>query len=130
MAYGQGRLFVAVNDGSEIMAGDLIYGGSVSSVAIKSTSVDFPCVVTTEAPHGFSAGDSVTITGHSSTPNINGTYVVVQRNDEYSFVIPAAVATAGAGGFVARFNSGSYQDLLNFSEHTFLAEGGSFSLPG
>jgi hypothetical protein len=130
MAYGQGRLFVAVNDGSEIMAGDLIYGGSVSSVAIKSTSVDFPCVVTTEAPHGFSAGDSVTITGHSSTPNINGTYVVVQRNDEYSFVIPAAVATAGAGGFVARFNSGSDQDLLNFSEHTFLAEGGSFSLPG
>jgi hypothetical protein len=130
MAYGQGRLFVAVNDGAEIMAGDIIYGGSVSSVSITRTSADFPCVVTTDAPHGFSAGDSITITGHSSTPNINGTYVVTQRNDEYSFVIPAAVATPGAGGFAAKFNSGRDSDVLNFSEHTFLAEGGAFSLPG
>jgi hypothetical protein len=129
MAYGHGRLFVAVNGGREIMAGDLIFGGSTTSVAVGESSADFPAIITTEEAHGFLPGDAITLTGHSSTPEINGNAVVSAVLDNFRFVIPAAVAAAGTGGFVSRFNGGQGSDLLLFNEHTFLAEGGAFALP-
>jgi hypothetical protein len=130
MAYGHGRLFVAVNDGTEIVAGDIIYGGSTESLEITTSSVDFPTTLTTPEDHGFQPGDLVTISGHSSVPRIDGTYYISATPASNKLTIPAAVASPGLGGFVYKFNGGSDEDLLLTNETTYLAEGGSFSLPG
>jgi hypothetical protein len=129
MAYGQGRLFVAVNDGREIVAGDLVYGGSTTAIDIGTSTAEFPTVFTTLTDHGFTVGDSVTIFGHSSVPPINGSYVVSDVPSPSTFSVPAAAAGEGYGGVVGRFNVGSRSDLLRFTETTFLAEGGAFSIP-
>ena len=130
MAYGQGRLFVAVNEGSEVIAGDLVFGGSTTNVGITVSSAANPTVITTATNHGFSVGDQITISGHSSTPPINSTYTIGTVPTGTSFTIPVAVTSAGSGGFVARFNAGADSDLLRFTETTFLNEGGSFAPTG
>jgi len=130
MAYGQGRLFVTVNEGAEIIAGDLVFGGSTTNVAITSSSAANPTVITTASAHGFVAGDQVTIQGHSSAPPINSTYTVATAPTGTTFTIPTAVTSAGSGGFVSRFNAGQDSDLLRFTETTFLNEGGSFAPTG
>ena len=130
MSYGQGRLFVAVNEGAEIIAGDLVFGGSTTNVAITSSSAANPSVITTASAHGFVAGDQITIQGHSSTPPINSTYTVATAPSTTTFTIPVAVTSAGSGGFVSRFNAGQDSDLLRFTENTFLNEGGSFAPTG
>jgi hypothetical protein len=129
MAYGQGRLFVVVNDGTEILAGDLVFGGSTTSVGITGSTAANPAVLTTEANHTFSDGDLVTISGHSSTPPVNSTYAV-SATTATTFTVPVSVTTAGRGGSVARFNAGQSSDLLRFSENTFLNEGGSLAPMG
>jgi len=129
MAYGQGRLFVAVNAGAEIVAGDLVFGGSTTNVAITSSSAANPTVVTTAGDHGFLAGDQITIRGHSSSPLLNSTYVVSSPTST-TFTVPVSVTTAGSGGFVSRFNAGQDSDALRFTENTFLNEGGSFAPTG
>jgi hypothetical protein len=130
MAYGQGRLFVSVNEGAEIIAGDLVFGGSTTNVAITGSSAANPTVITTASAHGFSVGDQVTIQGHSSSPPINSTYIVATAPTATTFTIPTAVTSAGSGGFVSRFNAGEDSDLLRFTETTFLNEGGSFAPTG
>jgi hypothetical protein len=130
MAYGQGRLFVTVNEGAEIVAGDLVFGGSTTNVGITSSSAANPSVITTASDHGFVAGDQVTIQGHSSTPPINSTYTVATAPTATTFTIPTAVTSAGSGGFASRFNAGEDSDLLRFTETTFLNEGGSFAPTG
>jgi hypothetical protein len=130
MAYGQGRLFVTVNEGAEIMAGDLVFGGSTTNVSITSSSAANPSVITTATDHGFFAGNQITIQGHSSTPPINSTYTVATAPTTTTFTIPVAVTSAGSGGFVSRFNAGQDSDLLRFTETTFLNEGGSFAPTG
>jgi hypothetical protein len=129
MAYGQGRLFVAVNEGAEIIAGDLVFGGSTTNVGITSSSAANPTVITTALAHGFTNGDQVTISGHSGSPTINSTYAV-SGVTATTFTIPVSVTTAGRGGFVSRFNAGQDSDLLRFTETTFLNEGGSFAPTG
>ena len=130
MAYGQGRLFVAINDGSEIVAGDLVFGGSTTNVGITSSSAANPTVITTSTSHGFSVGDQITISGHSSSPTINSTYTIGSTPLATTFTIPVQVTSAGSGGFVSRFNAGQDSDLLRFTENTFLNEGGSFAPTG
>jgi hypothetical protein len=130
MAYGQGRLFVTVNEGAEIIAGDLVFGGSTTNVAITSSSAANPSVITTTSTHGFSTGDQITIQGHSSTPPINSTYTVASAPSGTTFTIPVSITSAGSGGFVSRFNAGQDSDLLRFTETTFLNEGGSFAPTG
>jgi hypothetical protein len=129
MAFGQGRLFVAVNEGLEIVAGDLIFGGSSSSVGITSSSAANPTVITTSAPHGLTSGDQVTLQGHSASPFINSTYTATVTGAT-AFTIPVSVTSAGSGGTVSKFNAGRGSDCLRFSETTFLNEGGSFSPAG
>ena len=130
MAYGQGRLFTAVNGGTEIIAGDLAFGGSTSNVSITSSSAANPTVITTDANHGFVVGDLITVSGHSSVPPIDSTHEVLTTPSATTFTVSAAVTSAGAGGYVSKFNSGQDSDLLRLTEHTFLAEGGSFKPPG
>jgi hypothetical protein len=130
MAYGQGRLFVAVNDGAEMVAGDIVFGGSLTNIGITGSSAANPTVVTTATNHGFSAGDKVTISGHSSSPQINSTYVIGTTPAANTFTIPVAVTSGGSGGFVARANSGQDSDVLRFTETTFLNEGGALAPTG
>lgn len=136
MAYGQGRLFVAVNEGAEIVAGDLVFGGSTTNVGIVTgssppgSSAANPTVITTASNHSFAVGDQITISGHSSTPPINSTYTIGTTPAANTFTIPVAVTSAGSGGFVSRFNAGQDSDLLRFTENTFLNEGGSFAPTG
>jgi len=128
MAYGQGRLFVAVNESSEIVAGDLVFGGSTTSVAIATSTAANPTTITTSSPHSFVQNDLVTIQGHSSGPWINSTYVVASAPTSTTFTIPVTVTSAGRGGFVSRFNAGQDSDCLRFTETKFLNEGGNLAV--
>jgi hypothetical protein len=128
MAYGQGRLFVVNSDKDSFTAGDLVYGGSTSQSIISSASAATPTVITTSAAHGLVTGDVVTISGLSSTPNINGTWKVTVTSST-TFTISASLTVAGSGGFVTKANSGLDSDLLRFTETTYLNEGGSFQIP-
>jgi len=130
MAYGQGRLFVAINEGAEIIAGDLVFGGSTTNVGVTISSAANPTVITTAQNHGFAVGDQITISGHSSTPPINSTYTIGTIPAANTFTVPVAVTSSGSGGFVSRFNAGQDSDLLRFTENTFLNEGGSFAPSG
>lgn len=129
MAYGQGRLFVSVSDGRQITASDLVFGGSTTESEIVSSGPGNPSVITTKSDHGFMQEDLVTITGHSSTPQINSTYRVLTVPSPKSFTIPVAITSPGNGGYVTRFNAGRDSDALRFTENTFLNEGGSFTVP-
>ena len=127
MAYGQGRLFVAVNEGAEIIAGDLVFGGSFTESKIVSSSVANPTVITTASPHGLTTGDLVSISGNSSV--IDSTYVATVTGAT-TFTIPVNVSSAGTLGTATKFNAGQDSDLLLFTENTFLNEGGSFAPTG
>ena len=127
MAYGQGRLFVAVNDGAEIMAGDLVFSGSLTESNIVGCTAANPTVVTAATSHGLTTGDLVTIADNTSI--IDSTYVATVLSST-TFSIPVEVSTAGAGGTVTKFNAGQDSDLLRFTETTFLNEGGSFAPTG
>jgi len=130
MAYGQGRLFVCTGQPeTDLIAGDLVYGGSTTRSTIVSSSAANPSVLTTIEAHAMSIGDLITITGHASNPDINGEYYVLSTPSSTTFSIAAAVTTAGTGGIVVRANQGSEADLLNFTETTYLSEGGSFKMP-
>lgn len=129
MAYGHGRLFVSKPDGREIVAGDIAFGGSLTSKDILTSSVSTSTTITTQGNHEFIVGDYVTIIGHSSSPPINGTFRVETRPSNTTFTIAQAVTSAGSGGQVTRFNVGTSADSLNFSEDTFINEGGAIVIP-
>jgi len=128
MAYGQGRLFIASPNRTTFYAGDIVYGGSTNQISITSSSVGGTTVITTDSEHNFSTGDVVTISGHSSTPDINGTWRLTSLSST-TFSIPTGVSTSGKGGYVIRANDGADTDLLRFTETTYLNEGGSFQFP-
>jgi hypothetical protein len=127
MAYGQGRLFVAVDEGSEIAASDLVFSGSTTESKIVSSSVANPTVITTATPHGFTTGALVTIDANTSV--ISSTYVATVLTAT-TFTIPVEVATAGTGGTATKFVAGTDADVLRFNEITFLNEGGNFAPTG
>ncbi|MFA7301863.1 MAG: hypothetical protein WC069_06155 [Candidatus Shapirobacteria bacterium] len=87
-----------------------IYGGTFSTaltlpgatIAITSSSVANPTVITTEAAHGLTTGDSVWIEGHGgSTPSINGTHVATVTGAT-TFTIPVNVSVGGTLGTVQK----------------------------
>jgi hypothetical protein len=129
MAYGQGRLFVADTSRTQITAGDLVYGGSTNQVTITSGVHNSGKYRITATGHGFTTGDIVTISGHSTEFGINGTWIVTVV-DPNNFDINFSVTTAtGKGGFVTKANVGSESDLLRFTETTYLSEGGTLQIP-
>jgi len=128
MSYGQGRLFVASSNRTTFYAGDIVYGGSTNQVAISSSAVGATVVFTTSSAHSLAQGDVVTISGHSSSPNLNGTWKATVLSST-TFSIPSGCSTAGSGGYVIKANAGTDTDLLRFTETTYLSEGGSFQLP-
>lgn len=131
MAYGQGRLFVTNTARTSGTAGDLAYGGSTNQKTITSgvhagTRYRF----TTSTVHGFSAGNVVTVSGHSSEFGLNGTWSIANIHSTTEFDIDFTTSSAkGNGGFVTRANIGVASDLLRFTETTYLDEGGSLQVP-
>ncbi|HUV73869.1 MAG TPA: hypothetical protein VMW79_06145 [Anaerolineae bacterium] len=88
-------------------------------VAIVSSSVADPSVITTETAHGFVTGDWVVIAGHvGSTPDINKAYIVTYVGPT-SFTIPEDVTVGGTGGTVTRTSTvlglSAYLHLLAFA---------------
>lgn len=136
MAYGQGRLFVANVERTSGTAGDLAYGGSTDQFTITSGSGALAAAtysITTSVAHTYSVGDIITISGHSSSNGVNGTWTCKTGTTGSTIVIDAAspsAATSGTGGYVAKANAGSASDLLRFTETTYLDEGGSLQVPG
>ena len=77
-------------------------GYAAAAVAIASSSVANPSVITTSAAHGLQTGDTVEIAGHSgSTPDINGNHVVTVVTTT-TFTIAVNVTTGGTGGTCRR----------------------------
>lgn len=127
MSYGQGRLFVAVNDGAEIAAGDLVFSGSLIESKIATNTAANPTVITTTTAHGLTSSDLVTIAENTSI--VDSTYVATVTSAT-AFTIPVNVGEAGVGGTVTKFNAGQDSDLLRFTETTFLNEGGTLAPSG
>lgn len=72
------------------------------AIAVSSSSVANPSVITTGAAHGFLTGHQVAIAGHAgSTPSINGTHVVTVLSPT-TFSIPVNVTVGGTGGTATR----------------------------
>jgi len=79
---------------------------SDTAIAISTSSVANPTVITTSTAHGFASGDSVRIAGHSgSTPTLNAEWVVTVISST-SFSIPEIVTVGGTGGTARRFSEG------------------------
>jgi hypothetical protein len=86
-----------------------------AAVAITSSSVANPSVITTTADHNLTNGETVTIAGHSgSTPTIDGNRVATVTAHD-TFTIPVNVSAGGTGGTMVRvakpwvFNWTGYQ---------------------
>lgn len=80
------------------------------TVAIVTSSVASPTVLTTTEPHGIVSGQTVTIAGHTgSTPALSGVYVATRTGDA-TFTVPVNVTTGGTGGTVARRIFGGFVD--------------------
>ena len=128
MAYGQGRLFVASRERTYITACDLAYGGSTTSFDITSSAAGASVSFTTAGNHGFTTGDVITITGHSSEPTVNGTWVITVTGAT-TFTIPRTTTVNGAGGRAIKASGGKVDDLLNNTETTYLNEGQFLQMP-
>ena len=87
------------------------------AVAIVSSSVANPSVITTAVPHGLATGDTVTIAGHTgSTPAIDGSRVVTVLSS-LTFTIPVTVTIAGTGGTVTRTSAAPVITLADAKLH-------------
>jgi uncharacterized phiE125 gp8 family phage protein len=72
------------------------------AVAIVSSSVANPTVLTTSVPHGLASGDTVTIAGHTgSTPALDGSHLATVLTPT-TFSVPVTVTVGGTGGTVTR----------------------------
>ena len=130
MAYGQGRLFVANATKEKVFAGDLAFGGSTTQFTISSgtgAANSSTYTFTTTATHSYAAGDLITISGHSSSAGLNGTWTCRTGTSGTSIAINynSVPPTTGSGGFATKANTGVASDLLRFTETNFLEEGGS-----
>lgn len=78
---------------------------TVPTVAIATSSVANPTVITTSTPHGLVSGDKVMIAGHSgSTPAVNGEQTATVTGAT-TFTVPINVTVGGTGGTVKRLST-------------------------
>lgn len=77
---------------------DYLKGRANVVATIDSSSVAAAAVITTDAAHGFTTGQTTVISGHEdSAPDLNGSHVVTVINST-SFSIPVTTTVAGEGG--------------------------------
>ncbi len=82
--------------GTEESSGDLTIATIEASVVITSSSVADPTNILA-VDHGKLTGDRVEIVGHTSTPDINGFWIVTRIDDD-NYTIPIEVTGGGTGG--------------------------------
>lgn len=88
---------VTADGNSQSSSVDRLDDSSLVPVAITSSSVANPTVITAPA-HGLITGDVIYISGHTSvTPDINGERVVTVTGVD-TFTIPVNVSDGGTGG--------------------------------
>lgn len=76
---------------------------STTTVAISSSSVANPTLITTGAAHGLKVGDRITIATHTgSTPSLNGEHLVTAVPSSTTFNIAVNVTVGGTGGTLAK----------------------------
>lgn len=100
------------NDG-----GNLVWGTQSVAIAsstpgipitISSVTAASPAVVTTATPHGLTTGQSVVITGATTTPTVDGTQVATVLTST-TFSVPVAVTVADStGGTVTPFLTNTF----------------------
>lgn len=93
----------------------------LNNVAITSSSVANPTVITTATAHGLTTGNQVIIRGHSgSTPSINDTLYTVTVTGASTFTIPVNVTVGGTGGTIGVFPTPNLVDLVYFDGYLFI----------
>ncbi len=86
-------------------AGSVDRADATSLVAITSSSIANPSVITTPVAHGIVTGSLVLIASHSGeTPEIEGEHVATVTSST-TFTIPVNVTTGGTGGTVQQVNT-------------------------
>jgi len=74
--------------------------GTDDKGGISSVSVANPSVITTDAPHGLSSGQTVEITDVVTTPDINAQHVItVTGASTYTIPVNVTVVTDGVGNW-------------------------------
>lgn len=73
---------------------------AMKKLKITTISQANPTAITTETPHGFATGDSITIINSSSTPTVNGARTITVTSAT-TFTVPVNVTVAGSGGIAA-----------------------------
>ena len=86
----------------------------------------------TDSGAGYREVPNVELVGGkpTSTASVRAVLDSATTNDPKSFIIPALVATEGIGGRVRRSLGGTFEDIFNFTENIYLAEGGGFNVSG
>jgi uncharacterized phiE125 gp8 family phage protein len=88
------------------------------AIAIASSSVANPTIITTTVPHGLASGDEVTIDGHAgSTPTVNGARTATVLTAT-TFTVPVDVSVGGTGGTVTRTTPTPVITLAEAKLHT------------
>jgi len=95
----------------------------LNNVAITSSSVANPTVITTSTTHGLTTGNKVYIVGHAgSTPSINSTVYVATVTSTTTFTIPVNVTVGGTGGTLGIFPATNTGDLVYMDGYWFVAK--------
>jgi len=107
--------------------------GTTVPVGNLTMNYGFPgyVTVTTSTAHGYAADNVVTIQGTTSSAALNGTFVIqsVPSTTSFTIAVDGYAYGFGTGGTVTLANAGKDSDVLNFTETTFLDEGGNLSIP-
>lgn len=92
----------------------------LNNVAITSSSVANPTVITTATNHGLTTGNQVIIRGHTGeTPDITGTLYTVTVTGLTTFTIPVNVTVGGTGGTLGVFPTPNLVDLVYYDGYLF-----------
>lgn len=99
-AFADGLILYALGATSGVTgSGSNIDLGYANIATITSSSVASPTVITTSGNHNLKIGDTVVIASHiSSTPSLNGTWLVTSIPSPTTFTIPVNVTVGGTGG--------------------------------
>lgn len=98
---------------------------AITSASINSSTNATPISITTVSAHGFSTGDTVCITGHSTNTNANGTWkITVTGSTTFTLNTSVGTATGGLTGTIYNI-TGKTVELTSAVTQTIASTGGS-----
>lgn len=93
----------------------------LNNVAITSSSVANPSVITTATAHGLATGNQVWIQNHTgSTPALDDQVFTVTVTGPTTFTIPMNVTVGGTGGTLGVFPTPNLGQLVYFDGYLFV----------